>query len=35
MIILNDPVSVFGDIHGHFYDLLNIFNALNGVSDFK
>lgn len=25
MLSIKDPVVVFGDIHGHFYDLLNIF----------
>eukprot|EP00347_Sterkiella_histriomuscorum_P021925 403332293 len=35
MILVNDPVCVFGDIHGHFYDLINIFTAINGVQDFK
>ena len=35
MITITDPVCVFGDLHGHFYDLMNIFGAINGVTDFK
>lgn len=22
---MNDPICIFGDIHGHFYDLLNMY----------
>ena len=35
LLQLEEPVSIFGDLHGHFYDLLNILNTLNFVKDFK
>ena len=35
MLRLGDPIAIFGDLHGHFYDLLNIFGIIHGVSHFK
>jgi hypothetical protein len=35
IIFMNDPVCIFGDLHGHFYDLLNMFATIQGINHFK
>ena len=31
LIKMEDPVCIFGDLHGHFYDLLNIYGIIQGI----
>lgn len=35
MLALNDPVTVVGDIHGQFYDLLKILEVGGDISNVK
>ena len=32
---MDDPICIFGDLHGHFYDLLNMYGVIQGVNNFK
>ena len=35
MLSIQDPICVFGDLHGHFFDLLNMLQQVEYVTKYK